>query len=357
MFSSLQFLGSPTKSRRWMMPCLLQVVPRMTRDILEWRNTLLLSSFLHFNILAHFGRSKTLKSISCLSRERSLKSYFPLLLPMPGLTLSGLEWDWVKSPLHIYSWICICGGLYFSIGITLWQHGRTSRVGTSTLEHIGQLQAPDTKHLVHFPAAVAAAGSLGNHPNSCCISVLAVLVWAAQENSMGQPADGFLCSSSKPFRPPHSWFSGIWLYSTTLDYLQAVFWGLPVETDMLHLLDEQVVTLHLKRVFLNQTVTVVMCPKERCATWLRGQNDVGRKERDLSWGQVLIQTSQHKTHHELRMKPINQQTLVNVTGRYCAAGISCSPVPQPRNCPFSIPLLRLFAVTGRITIQSSIRDV
>lgn len=93
--------------------------------------------------------------------------------------------------------------------------------------------------LVHFPAAVAAAGSLGNHLNSCCISVLAVLVWAAQEHSMGQPADGFLCSSSKPFRPPHSWFSGIWLYSTTLDYLQDVFWGLPVETDMLHLLDEQ----------------------------------------------------------------------------------------------------------------------
>lgn len=164
MFSSLQLLGSPTKSRRWMMPCLLQVVPRMTRDILKWRNTLLLSSFLHFNILAHFGRSKTLKSISCLSRERSLRSYFPLLLPMPDLTLSGLEWDWVKSPLHIYSWICICGGLYFSIVITLWQHGRMSRVGTSTLKHIGQLQAPDTKHSGAFSSSSSSSWFSGKPP-------------------------------------------------------------------------------------------------------------------------------------------------------------------------------------------------
>lgn len=45
------------------------------------------------NIIAHFCKSKIVRSVSCLTCERILKSYLPLLLPMPDLTSSELFQD------------------------------------------------------------------------------------------------------------------------------------------------------------------------------------------------------------------------------------------------------------------------
>lgn len=77
---SLQLFGSPIKEMNEVSPP--TGVSRMTS----------------YNILAYFYRPKTVKTISCLTRETSLKSYFPLLLPMPEITLLGLGQE---TSLHL----------------------------------------------------------------------------------------------------------------------------------------------------------------------------------------------------------------------------------------------------------------
>lgn len=92
MFSCLQLFKSPIKSR-WKRTCLLQVFP-------GWQV-----------IMCIFVDLK-LKSLSCLTRETRLKTYFPLLLPMPSFIRTWLGFGQVMSLRLLLT-------LYFLVAVML----------------------------------------------------------------------------------------------------------------------------------------------------------------------------------------------------------------------------------------------
>lgn len=148
---------------------------------------------------------------------------------------------------------------------------------------------------VHFLAAVAAADSLGNCLSSCPVSLLAVLVWAAHENSKAQPADGFCPSavclhltsdSVKPDYTAPPWIMsnmcfGVCQEQQTCFTFSMSQWCLPFSK-------------YLSKPNSNCSS---VSQKKWCAYWLKGQDDVGRNKRHLSQSQVHIQSSQHKTFY------------------------------------------------------------
>lgn len=117
-------------------------------------------------------------------------------------------------------------------------------------------------------------------------------------------------------------------------------------------------TLHLKNTFLNQGVIVVVLPKEMVLLfilWPRWYME------ELSWGQVLIQKSQHKTFYypqalDEAPKPTNtcqwQWKILWYRNQRMSAALFCLGLEVVLFLPFAQPFAR-----GEKTIWSSAHDV